>query len=336
MKPSVACIGGTAAYDLLRDGAFVAHRLGPQATPFGDSQPVYLCESRFGSFYFLSRHGESGYELAPSFVNYRANVYALKDLGVRAVVSWTESRAINHNYKIGEFVTVSDLIDETISRPKTFFENQGLGVVRQWPVMCPSVSAALGTALCEEQCRYSPQGVYVCIEGPRRETASEARKYATYGGELLGMTLAPEVFLAKELQMCYASISYVAGYAETGSDFQPFENGRILNRATQERRGLAAVEKLPRVIERLVDVLRRTPSMCACESSMQHHIARGQIGLDWRSWFDRERPVQSDPPAEESLPVFPSAFAPTPRRPASSFRAPVFYDEYPYEDSAHS
>lgn len=305
MTPSVACIGGTAAYDLLRDGAFVAHRLGPQRTPFGESQPIFLCESRFGPFYFLSRHGESGYELAPSFVNYRANVYALKNLDVRAIVSWSETRAICHNHKVGEFVIVSDLVDETISRPKTFFENQALGVVRQWPVFCPSLSAGLATALTEQQCRFADKATYVCIEGPRRETAAEARKYASYGAEILGMTLAPEVFLAKELQMCYATVAYVAGYAEAGSDFQPFENGRILDRETQERRASAAVEKLPRVFERLVDVLRRTPSMCACESSMQHHIASGQIGWDWRTWFDEDRPPVRDAGGPSGGAVFP-------------------------------
>src|SRR5262245_8675822 len=166
MNPSLACIGGTAAYDLLRDGAFVAHRVGPRKTPFGASQPIFLCQSRFDHFYFVSRHGERGYELAPSFVNYRANIYALKDLGVRAIVSWTETRAISHTYTIGQFVLVSDLIDETISRSKTFFENQGLGVVRQWPVFCPSLGNALMTALRDEKARFSDQGTYVCIEGP--------------------------------------------------------------------------------------------------------------------------------------------------------------------------
>lgn len=314
MTPSVACIGGTAAYDLLRDGAFVAHRLGPQHTPFGESQPIFLCESRFGPFYFLSRHGESGYDLAPSFVNYRANIYALKNLGVRAIVSWSETRAICHNYKVGEFVIVSDLVDETISRPKTFFENQGLGVVRQWPVFCPSLSAGLTAALGEEQCRFADKGVYVCTEGPRRETPGEARKYASYGGEILGMTLAPEAFLAKELQMCYASVAYVAGYAETGSDFQPFENGRILDHETQERRAYAAVEKLPRVFERLIDVLRRTPSMCRCESSMQHHIASGQISWDWRTWFDDERPPVREVGTTPANAAFPSDVIPYIRR----------------------
>lgn len=286
MTPRLACIGGTAAYDLLREGALVAKRLGPQRTPFGDSQPIYLCESRFGSFYFLSRHGETGYDLAPSFVNYRANIYALKELGVRSLVSWSETRSITHNYKIGQYVMVDDVIDETTSRPNTFFENQGLGVVRQWPLFCPTLRAAFAQTLAHEHCEASHKGVYVCVEGPRRETAAEARKYASYGGELIGTTLAPEVFLAKELQLCYASICYVASYAENGSEFLPFENGRVLSQDSQVRRATRAVEQLPRLLERLCDVLERTSQACQCDTSMHHHIRTGQIGPDWRAWFD--------------------------------------------------
>lgn len=298
MSTAVACVGGTAAYDLLRDGALLADRLGRRRTPFGDSQPIYLCKTRLGDYYFMSRHGESGYQLAPSFINYRANIYALKDLGVRAVVSWSETRAICHNFKIGQFVIANDLIDETHRRANTFFESQGLGVVRQWPVFCPSLSAALSAAMRAENCLFSDGGTYICIEGPRRETPAEVRKYASFGADLLGATLAPEVFLAKELQMCYASICYVASYAENGSDFKPFENGRVLDAATQRRRAIAAVEQMPRILERLCDVLDDTPSMCQCESSMQHYVTSGQVGWDWRTWFDNEtrRPAPQDRP----------------------------------------
>jgi 5'-methylthioadenosine phosphorylase len=283
-------VGGTAADELLRDGALIAERLGRRRTPFGESQPIYLCKSRLGEYYFMSRHGDPDRQLAPSFINYRANVYALKDLGVRAVVSWSETRAISHNFKIGQFVIVNDLIDETHCRPNTFFENRGLGVVRQWPVFCPSLSAALSTALVAESCPFSDGAVYVCIEGPRRETPAEVRKYASFGAELLGMTLAPEVFLAKELQMCYASVCYVASYAENGSEFKPFENGRVLDAETQQRRAVAAVERMPRILERLCDVLDHTPSMCQCETAMWRHVSSGQIGWDWRTWFENPSP----------------------------------------------
>lgn len=285
MNPSLACIGGTAAYDLLRNGALVAERLGPRRTPFGESQSVYLCRTRHGEFFFLSRHGESSYELAPTFVNYRANIYALKELGVRSIVSWSETRAICHNFKIGCFVVVDDLIDETHMRPITFFENRGIGLIRQWPVFCPALRSAFLSTLTQEQFAHCDSGVYVCIEGPRRETAAEVRKYASYGGDLIGTSLAPEVFLAKELQMCYASLCYVAGYAETGSDFRPFEDGLILDPETQVRRAMQAVERLPRLLERLCAVLPQTAARCECASTMKHHIANGQIGGDWRTWI---------------------------------------------------
>lgn len=317
MSCSLACIGGAAAYHLLREGAFVAERLGPQQTPFGQSQSIYRCRTRCGDqFYFLLRHGESLYELSPGSINYRANIFALKDLGIRAVVSWSETRAISHNYKIGEYVIVSDLIDETHARPNTFFENRGLGNVRQWPVFCPSLAQALNTVLTNEQCDFTPDGVYVCNEGPRRETPAEARKYASYGAELLGSTLAPEVFLAKELEMCYACLSYVASYVEHGCDFRPFENGCVLAPETQRRRAAQAVERFPRLLERLCEVLPKTPGVCHCDSSMRHHVDRGQISPDWRTWFDLEHgspPVSGDvqmrghhlnpPPTRPNYPV---------------------------------
>ncbi|MBL8877523.1 MAG: MTAP family purine nucleoside phosphorylase [Phycisphaerales bacterium] len=286
MSATLACIGGTSAYDLLREGALLASRVGPMQTPFGESQPIYLCASRFGEFYFLSRHGENGYEVSPSFVNYRANVFALKSLGIRTVVSWSEARAVSHNYKIGQYVLVDDIIDETRCRSHTFFENHGLSSVRQWPMFCPSIRAALSTTLHEEDCRFADRGVYVCVEGPRQETPAEARKYRQSGGELIGQTLAPEVFLARELQMCYASICYVARYAESGFDFRPFENGRILEPRLEAERAAAAVERLPRILERLCDVLSRTECVCTCERAMEQFILSGQLGRDWRMWFE--------------------------------------------------
>ncbi|MDX2198561.1 MAG: MTAP family purine nucleoside phosphorylase [Phycisphaerae bacterium] len=293
-QPLFACIGGTAAYDLLQEGAFVAERLGTQQTPFGESQPLFLCRSNAGAFYFLSRHGETGYDLAPSFVNYRANVFALKCLGVQSIVSWSETRAINHNFQIGQYVLVDDLIDETRCRAHTFFEQQGLGRVRQWPLFCPTLRTALATTLTEEFCTYAQRGLYVCVEGPRQETAAEAHKYESFGGQLIGQSLAPEVFLAKELQMCYASVCYVASYAENGSNYRPFEAGRVLTLEMERERAAAAIERLPRLLDRLADVLQRTAGACTCERSMQSHVGSGQIGPDWRTWFEEAGAIEAD------------------------------------------
>jgi 5'-methylthioadenosine phosphorylase len=285
MAVTLACIGGRDAYNLLRHGALMAERLGPRATPFGDSQPIYRCESRFGGFLFLSRHGETCYERTPSFVNYRANIYALKDLGTRSIVSWSETRAISHNFKIGEYVIVDDLVDETALRPQTFFEDQGFGHLRQWPVFCPSLRKALADTLTDQNCEFANRGVYVCVEGPRHETPAETRKYAIEGGELLGQALAPEVFLARELQICYASLCYVGRYAEDGTNYRPFEDGRVLPEPVERQRAMTAVERMPRLLERFCGVLSHTPAICECESSMTAYITEGLLSSDWRSWF---------------------------------------------------
>lgn len=297
MALTLACIGGRDAYNLLRQGAFVAERLGPRATPFGESQPIFRCQSRFGGFHFLSRHGESGYDRTPSFVNYRANLYALKDLGTRAIVSWSETRAISHNYTIGQYVVVDDLVDETVWRPQTFFHDRGLGHLRQWPVFCPSLRKALLDTLEQENCEFTGRGVYVCVEGPRHETPAETRKYAAFGGELLGQALSPEVFLAKELQMCYASLCYVGRYAEDGTNYRPFEDGRVLSEEVERQRATAAVERMPRLLERFCELLPQTPAICHCESSMAPHVTNGQLGMDWRQWFEAGAPpTMLEPP----------------------------------------
>lgn len=300
MSIQLACIGGTAATDLLRRGRFAARRMGPQLTPFGESQPLYLCRADGRDFYFLARHGDNGLPTPTTFVNYRANIFALKSLGVQAVISWSDTRAITHNLSVGDFVLVDDVIDETHSRPTTFFENTDLGGLRQWPVFCPHLRTLGCRALAEEKAQFAEKGVYVCVEGPRRETPAEARKYAVYGADVIGYSLAPEVFLAKELQLCYASLCIVSEYAENGSDFQPFENGRVLDRAEQIRRGRAALERLPRILERFGELHAGHARTCGCDQSMQHHIDHGAIGRDWRAWFSRDVPMAGTPPLPQA------------------------------------
>ena len=290
MSTTLACIGGRDAYSLLKDGAFLAERIGSLETPFGESQPVYRCASPSGEFYFLSRHGEAAYDRTPTFVNYRANIYALKDLGTRAILSWSETRAISHNFKIGQYVVVDDLVDETVARPQTFFEGRGFGHLRQWPVFCPGLRDALKRALADGGYEFASRGVYVCVEGPRHETPAETRKYAVYCGELLGQALVPEVFLARELQMCYASLCYVGRYAEDGTKYRPFEDGRVLSEEVERRRAMTAVEQMPRLLERFCKVLPETPGQCDCESSMASYVSDGKLKADWHSWFESAQP----------------------------------------------
>lgn len=282
MSLTLACIGGRAAFDLLHNGALSAERLGSQDTPFGPSQPIYRCACEYGDFLYLCRHGENGYETTSSFINYRANIYALRSMDTDAIISWSETRAVSHNYNIGQYVVIDDLIDETVSRPRTFFENRWLGRLRHWPVFCPRLQEAFVEALKREDCTHADRGVYVCIEGPRQETPAEARKYAVLGGDLIGDTLAPEVFLAKELEMHYASLCYVARYAETGTRYAAFEDGRVLEESVLQGRAASAVERLPKVIEHVCAFMQKN----GLEVDEPMDVGpRRTADLDWRQWF---------------------------------------------------
>lgn len=284
----LACIGGEGAATLLKDGVFEAERLGPRTTPFGRSGPIYQCCGDDG-FYFIPRNGESGYELCSAFVNYRANIYALKEMGVEAIAAWSAVRAISHNFRIGQFGVTSDIIDETRQRQGTFFENRGIGTIRQWPVFCPTLRQALFDVLQKHGAHFRDEAVYLCTEGPRRETPAELRKYVMVGAELVGNSVAPEAFLAKELQLCYASLTYITDYAEAGGHYSAYEPGGLfeaLGMVTDEQRVGDAIEMLPSIFKGLARRLNEIAKTCRCDSTMAHHIARGEIGDDWRTWFE--------------------------------------------------
>ena len=271
MDAAVACIGGIAAQNLLADRDAIDKTVDAMSTPYGESQPLHHCKLRTGGFWFLSRFGLQDAPVAPHAINYRANLYALKETGVKSVVAWNDVKAISHNYRVGEFVLVADLIDETVTPPLSFHDTLDAANVRQWPVFCPTLRHDLATALREANCEFNDRGVYVCVEGHRQDTPAEVRKYATFGGDLIGRALAPEAFLTKELGLSYASISYVASYAESGSSARPFERGQVLEEGVQERRVVAAVEQLPRVMERLLEVM--TNNGRAASTSIGENVA---------------------------------------------------------------
>lgn len=283
----LAIIGGSRAYALLAEDIITGERLGPRETPFGQSQPIYFVSAGRGAeFYFLSRHGEQRYSVTGPFVNYRANIYALRDLGVTRVVSWSGPGAINTDYRIGQFVIIDDLIDETRNRPTTFFEDKGVGFVRQSPTFCPDLRRHARDAIAG-LADYASTGTYVCTEGPRLETAAEIRKYGICGADLVGMSLAPEVFLAKELEMCYAAICYVTNYAEgiRPGDFKPGELFEGLASAEDMKKAEAAVRMFPEIITRVAISVAGSERRCLCPRLMERYKKRGDISGDWRNWI---------------------------------------------------
>lgn len=184
-------------------------------TPFGE---VNVDIGRLGeqNIVFMSRHGK-GHTVPPHQVNYRANIWALKELGVKRIIATAAVGSLTPRYKLGDIVLLDQFIDFTKSRPQTFYEggNQGVLHVDMTEPYCNSIQGVILQAAKASnlQIPVKEGATYVCTEGPRFETPAEIRMYQMLGGDLVGMTSVPEVVLAKEMGMCYASIGMVTNEA---------------------------------------------------------------------------------------------------------------------------
>lgn len=278
-------IAGSQGFRAVRELAAFATALGPTETPFGASAPIYALESGGARVCFISRHGDHGYELSAPFVNYRANIWALKEHGVERIIAWSGPGAIDPSMAVGDLLVPSDIIDETRGRAYTFFEGRGIGFIRQNPVFCPELAESIAGVVRARQGHCRTDDVYVCTQGPRLETPAEIRKFASFGATLVGMTLAPEAFLARELEMCYCPLCYVTNYAE-GVRERAYEPGQLFEGllSPEERSSVnASIEMLLPVA---LEALAASPSerRCPCSRSMERYRRRGDIGDDWHTW----------------------------------------------------
>ena len=268
-----------------------SERLDPIPTPFGPSAPVHRSAVGGTEVLYLSRHGETGYTVSAPFVNYRANIWALKEMGAQRIVAWSGPGAIDPGIPIGDILVPDDIIDETRGRSSTFFEGLGIGFVRQNPTFCPELSEVLTSVVRSRLGHCRTEDVYVCTQGPRLETSAEIRKFASYGGTLVGMTLAPEAFLARELEMCYCPVCYVTNYAE-GVVERPYEPGKLFEGLLSEEEKSAADRAAEMVPEIALEALLQCGSKrkCRCGLAMERYRQRGDIGSDWHTWIHPTRP----------------------------------------------
>lgn len=206
----LAIIGGTGVYDprILADIREEAVK-----TPYGDVT-VRIGTYEGEEVAFLPRHGAK-HSVPPHLINYRANIYALKLLGVERIIATTAVGSVNRNMKPGDFVLTSQFLDFTRGRPSTFFEGGEQGVVHTdfTEPYCPECRAVLKKAADTIGIVAHDGGCYVCTDGPRFETPAEIKMFAMLGGDLVGMTNVPEVVLAREAGICYATVSMVTNFA---------------------------------------------------------------------------------------------------------------------------
>src|SRR5690554_932016 len=201
-----AIIGGTGVY-----GTSHNSRVEKIKTKFGEVE-LDIVNIQGEEIVFLARHGKK-HSVPPHLINYRANIMALKELGVKYIYATAAVGSVNESYAPGDIVIISDFIDFTKSRPVTFFDGGENGVkhVDMSDPYCKNMR--------EKFCLYSKElgldvkgeAIYICTEGPRFETASEIKMVKNFG-DVVGMTSVPEVVLAKELGLCYSSIGIITNW----------------------------------------------------------------------------------------------------------------------------
>ncbi|AEJ39938.1 methylthioadenosine phosphorylase [Sulfobacillus acidophilus TPY] len=247
---NVAVIGGTGVYD---PAWMLDAHTESVATPYGEALVTRgrLASAPDLSIIFLNRHG-TGHALPPHRVNYRANIWALKALGVDRVVATAAVGSLNQAMAPGHFVLVDQFLDFTKSRPSTFFEGGEAGVVHtdMTEPYCGASRHRLSLSAAKWGIPLVNGGVYVTTEGPRFESAAEIRAFKLLGGDVVGMTGVPEVVLAREAGMCYTAIALVTNYA-AGLAGQPLTHQEVLDVMKQQSERLRQLlaEGLPRLAE---------------------------------------------------------------------------------------
>ncbi|MBM3122365.1 MAG: S-methyl-5'-thioadenosine phosphorylase [Chloroflexi bacterium] len=207
--PVLGVIGGSGIYQL--EGLTSIEQRAID-TPFGaPSSPIVLGELAGRRVAFLARHG-IGHTIPPAEVNYRANIYALKSLGVPRVLSISACGSLREDYAPGDVVVPDQLFDRTCGRQASFFEAGLVAHISVAEPFCGELSAALGESVTRAGGQLHRGGALVTINGPRFSTRAESNTYRAWGMSIIGMTTTPEAFLAREAEMCYAVMAHVTDY----------------------------------------------------------------------------------------------------------------------------
>jgi len=209
-QPQLAVIGGSGLYAI---PGLEAAREEKISTPFGEpSSPIVLGTLAGRRVAFLARHG-IGHTIPPSQVNYRANIYALKSLGVRFVAAVSACGSLREDYAPGDVVIPTQLFDFTHLRHRSFFDEPGLvahvGVADPF---CNAFGQQLYKACKKAKAKVHLGGSYITIEGPRFSTRSESNNFRSWGHSIIGMTTSPEAILAREAELCYAVMAHVTDF----------------------------------------------------------------------------------------------------------------------------
>ena len=214
LKAEIGIIGGSGLYEFFKDlprqqagGKWVEVK-----TPYGKpSDKIFLTEYKEKKIAFLPRHGRK-HQFPPHKINYRANLFAFKKLGVKRIIAPAAAGSLQLNVKRGDFVVCDQFVDRTNSRKDTFFDGPRTIHVSLADPYCPELRNIVIKACQKNKIRVHKKGTVVVIQGPRFSTRAESKWFTKMGWEVINMTQYPEAILARELEMCYVNISLITDY----------------------------------------------------------------------------------------------------------------------------
>ncbi len=253
-------------------------------TPFGrPSDPFY--QGRIGEteVVFLSRHGR-GHRILPSEINFRANVFGMKQLGVTHLVSVSTAGSLKEEIHPGELVIPDQFIDRTFKRAETFFGDGLVVHVSLADPVCANLASDLTNAAKTGGAAIHNGGTYLCMEGPQFSTRAESNLYRSWGASVISMTAMQEARLAREAEMCYAALVLVTDYDCWHETAAAVDIGAIL------RVMKANVDKAQSAVSALAHTLGHRPRTCACQDALKNTIITDRAAIPQRL-IDDLRPL---------------------------------------------
>ena len=253
----IGIFGGTGIYDsgLLEDTQEIN-----VDTPFGkpsDTITVGIFKGR--KIAFLPRHGKK-HTIPPHMINFRANIWAFKELGVTRIIAPSAVGSLKEELEPGHFALPSQFLDFTKSRNGSFSEEGRVIHISVADPFCPELQSSILQVTDKQDLEMHKDCIYVCIEGPRFSTKAESKFYRSTGADIIGMTLVPECQLAREAQICYASISTVTDYDVWAE--KPVTAKEVLETLSKN------VEKTKKILTELIEKIPKTRD-CLCAKALE-------------------------------------------------------------------
>jgi 5'-methylthioadenosine phosphorylase len=258
----VGVIGGSGLYEM--EGLEEIQSVSVP-TPFGDPSDSFIVGRMEGlKVVFLPRHGRA-HRIQPSSLNFRANIYGMKKLGVQWIIGVSAVGSMKETIHPGNMVIPDQFIDRTVGRPSTFFSDGIVGHVSFADPVCPELSQILFQAGNDVGATVQKGGIYLCIEGPQFSTRAESKLYRTWGVDVIGMTNMPEAKLAREAEICYATIAFATDYDCWHGTEEDVSIGEVLKILAQSSK--TAKRAIKEAIKHIPDTRQ-----CVCATALQYAL----------------------------------------------------------------